>query len=128
MSRFQTALLNFHAVLLLLISVALLFLFLASGHSFNFEDSSQMRMFFQIILFAVVAIALFLKKRNYWFGKIPLFVLLILVQLSLIDFYIQASENEYENTTSILGLGLLGLFFVSNLFVIYSLMKSRESS
>jgi hypothetical protein len=73
----------------------------------------------------MAAVALFFRKKNFLLGNKVLIVLLILVQLSLIDFYIEISDVEYGDEKPIIILMLLFIIFVSNLFLIYSQIKLR---
>ncbi|HEX6171636.1 MAG TPA: hypothetical protein VFZ33_18255 [Chitinophagaceae bacterium] len=123
----KNVLINTHAIALLLLSLYLLFLFLASGHSFNFEDFVQIKLLLEILIFFIAAVALFFRKRNFLFGNTALIVLLILVQLSFIDFCIEISDIEYGDEKPIVILMLLFLLFISNLFLIYSQIKVRTS-
>ena len=127
MIRVKNVLINIHAIALLLLSLYLLFLFLASGHRLNFEDFAQIKLLLEILIFFIAAVALFFRKRNFLFGDTALVVLLILVQLSFIDFYIEISGVDYEDEKPIVILILLFLLFLSNLFLIYSQIKVRTS-
>ena len=115
---------NIQAVALLLLSLYLMFLFLASGHGVNFEDVAQVKLLLEILIFFITGIALFFSKRNFLVGNVTSIVLLILVQLAFIDFYIEISDVEYGNEKPIIILILLFLFFVINLFLIYSQIKA----
>lgn len=123
--RIKNVVISIHAIALLLLSLYLLFLFLASGHRLNFEDFAQIKLLVEILIFLLAAVALFFRKRNFLFGNTVLIVLLILVQLSFIDFYIEISDVEYENEKPVIILMLLFLLFVNNLFLIYSQIKIR---
>ena len=125
MIRLKNIVINIHAVALLLLSLYLLFLFLASGHRLNFEDLAEIKLLLEILIFLITAVSLFFRKRNFLFGNALLIVLLILVQLSFIDFYIEISDVEYGDEKPIMILMLLFLLFVSNLFLIYSQIKIR---
>ena len=125
MIRVKNIIINIHAVFLLLLSLYLLFLFLASGHRLNFKDFAQIKLLFEILVFLIASIALFFRKRNFLFGNTVLIILLILVQLSFIDFYIEISDVEYGDEKPIIILMLLFIIFVSNLFLIYSQIKLR---
>ena len=127
MIRVKNVLINIHAIALLLLSLYLLFLFLASGHRLNFEDFAQIKLLLEILIFFIAAVALFFRKRNFLFGNTALVVLLILVQLSFIDFYIEISGVDYGDEKPIVILILLFLLFLSNLFLIYSQIKVRTS-
>lgn len=125
MIRVKNIIINIHAVFLLLMSFYLLFLFLASGHRLNFEDFPQIKLLFEIVIFLTTAVALFFRKRNFLFGNVMLIVLLILVQLSFIDFYVEISVVEYGDEKPVLFFLLFFLLFASNLFLIYSQIKTR---
>lgn len=125
--RVKNVVINIHAIALLLLSLYLLFLLLASGHRLNFEDFAQIKLLLEILIFFIAAVALFFRKRNFLVGNTALVVLLILVQLSFIDFYIEISDVEYGDEKPIVILILLFLLFVSNLFLIYSQIKIRTS-
>ena len=123
--RIKNILINIHAIAFLLFSLYLLFLFLASGHRLNFEDFAQIKLLIEILIIFLAAMALFFRKRNFLFGNKMLIILLILVQLSFIDFYIEISNVEYGDEKPIFTLVLLFIIFISNLFLIYSQIKLR---
>ena len=127
MIRVKNVLINIHAIALLLLSIYLLFLFLGSGHRLNFEDFVQIKLLLEILIFFIAAVTLFFRKRNFLFGNTAITVLLILVQLSFIDFYIEISDVEYADERPVVILMLLFLLFLSNLFLIYSQIKERTS-
>lgn len=115
----KNAVLIIQAIALLLLSLYLLFLFIASGHRLNFGDFAQIKLVLEIFIFFVTAIALFFKNKNVLFGDLVLISLLILVQIALIDFYIETSEVEYGDEGPVVFFILFFLLFASNLFLIY---------
>lgn len=125
MLRLKNIVINVHAIALLLFFLYLLFLFLASGHRLNPKDFAQMKLLLEILIFFLAAVALFFRKRNFLFGNVVLIVLLILVQLSFIDFFIEISDVEYDDEKPVIILVLLFLLFVSNLFLIYSQIRIK---
>jgi len=119
MPRLKNILSNVHAYALLLLSFYLLFVFLASGHGLNLKDFAQIKLFIEVLLFFFAAILLISGKKNKIFGNVMLIIVLILVQLSFIDFYIEISEVEYGAEKPVIFLTLLFLLFVNNIFFIY---------
>ena len=125
MIKLKNIVISVHAIGLLLFGLFLLFLVLASGHRLNFEDFRETKLPIEILIYFIAAVALFFRKRNFLFGNTVLIVLLILVQISFIDFYIEISDVEYGDEKPIIILMLFFLLFVSNLFLIYSQIKQR---
>jgi hypothetical protein len=119
MIRLKNTLINIHGIAILLVSFYWLFLFLASGHGLNFKDFAQVKLIIEIVIFFSAAVTIFFKKRNFLFGDLMLIVLLILVQLSFIDIYMEISEKP------VIFLTVFFLLFISNLFLIYSQIKAR---
>lgn len=125
MMRLRNYLIKLHAVALLFIFLYLLFLFLASGHRINFEDFTQLKLLFEIFIFFSAGVTLFFGKRNNYFRNTLIIILLILVQISFVDFYLEISDVEYGGEKPVISFMLLFIFFASNLFLIYSQIKLK---
>jgi len=123
MIRLRNIVINVHAIGLLLLGLYLLFVLLAGGHRLNIEDFRELKLPIEILIFFLAAFALFFRGRNFLFGNETLIVLLILVQLSFIDFFIEISDVEYGDEKPVVFFILFFLLFVSNLFLIYSQIK-----
>jgi len=122
--RIKNVVINIHAIALSILSLYLLFLFLASGHTLNFEDFAQIKLLLEVLIFLIAAVALIFRRRNFLFRNIVLIVLLILVQLAFIDFYIEISDVEYVDEKPVIFFILFSLLFASNLFLIYLQIRS----
>jgi hypothetical protein len=116
---------RFHSISLIVVSIIFLFLFLASGHGLNFEDSTQLKSLFETIVFFLSGISLFpsLQKESSGYGLV--LILLILVQVSLVDLFFEFFKEERNSSIPIL------LFFnllisMINLFLIYSFFKKGQ--
>jgi len=125
MIRLPNIVINVHAIGLLLLSLYFLFLFLVSGHRLNFKDIAQVKLLLEVVIYFLTAVALFFRRRNFLFGDVVLIVLLVLVQVSFIDIYIEISDVDYIDGSLVILYLILFVLFVSNLFLIYSQIKTR---
>lgn len=120
------------SIALFLLSVYFLLLLLASGHRIDFDDSSQLKFIVEMVIF-LTAIYLLVRGKNLQQQfKWVVVILLILVQLSFLDFYFEILSVEYDNNPPITFFILFSLLFVSNLYLIYlqfkALIKNRETA
>lgn len=122
----ESFVIKIHRFLLLLLSLFLLLLFLGSGHDLSINDSSQLKLLIEILLFFGAGIGLFFKRRNN--AHVKIIILLILVQICFIDFFIDISSVEYGEDRPTLILILLTVIFFSNLFIIYSFLNTKRHS
>lgn len=122
----KNAIISIYAVALLLTSFCLLILLLGSGHGINFGDFGQVKLLLEILIIVVTAGALFFKRKGFLFSSTVVIVLLILVQLSFIDFYLEASDVEYGDSKPVMVFVLFFLLFISNFFLICSQLRSRK--
>lgn len=121
------------SIALFLLSVYFLLLLLASGHRIDFDDSSQLKFIVEMVIFLTTAIYLLVRGKNLQQQfKWVVVILLILVQLSFLDFYFEILSVEYDNNPPITFFILFSLLFVSNLYLIYlqfkALIKNRETA
>lgn len=123
----KNAIISIHAVALLLTSFCLLILLLGSGHRINFGDFGQVKLLLEILIIFMTAGALFFKRKGFLFSSTVVIVLLILVQLSFIDFYLEASDVEYGDSKPVIVFVLFFLLFISNFFLICSQLRSRKT-
>lgn len=103
---------------LILLTVGILFLFFASGHRINFNDTAQAKMFAEMLIFCIAGIVL----RSRRFSKIPL-IILLLVQVGLIDMLAELLPGQAVSTPLVIFVGILFVFFIFNGYLIY--LKAR---
>jgi hypothetical protein len=99
-----------NGICLLVIGVHLLFLFLLSSHSLDMQDSAQLRMILEIIIFVTTAILLFKMVYSRIF--------LSLSAISLIDLFIELSRED-KTTFFYIYLVFISLIFAITLFLIF---------
>jgi hypothetical protein len=115
---------NFYAVGLLLFGLFHLTLILASGHQIVLNDKPELKYFGETIIFFLAAFILFYRKI-FIPGSYLIIFLLIIVQLSYLDLYIEISQVNYGDTQPNFFFIILFLFFITNLFVLYFQIKNR---
>lgn len=126
MNKIQNRLMIIHAVILLLFTAYLLFIFLASGHQLNFGDLAQVKMIAEMIIFLSTSIALFFRNSNFLFGKYVVATLLIFTQLSLLDIYLEVANVDYGESKPWLLLLFFFLVFINNLVLIYLVLRMNK--
>lgn len=125
MKRLKNVFFNIYSTALLLLSFYFLFLLVGSGHSIELKDFAQMRFLFEILIFLLAAIGIFIKKQLSSWGRILIVVLLLMVELSLIDIYVQASKIDYSEGDSKPFFLILALFFLSTFILLFSFLRTK---
>jgi hypothetical protein len=127
-NKLNKAVFVLHSIALLLLSIYFLLLLLASGHRISFDDSSQLKFIMEMVIFLGVGIYLLTKWKSLvlHFDWVAV-SLLVMVQLSLLDFYFETSSVEYEDNVPTTFFILFSLLFASNLFLIYTQFRIKRA-
>lgn len=126
MNKIQNRLMIIHAVILLLFTAYMLFIFLASGHQMTFGDFAQVKMIAEMITFFSTSIALYFKNSNFLFRKFVVSILLIFTQLSLLDICLEVAKVDYGESKPWLLLLFFFLVFINNLFLIHLVLRMNK--
>ena len=130
MGRLIALALFLHKALLIILAIIFLVFFLATAHSFNFDDSEQMKYFFVLFIFLLTAIFLTLFNRRkgiqvqrlIYFGSVVGLIVSTIVLLYVITEIFKVKYGD-DKPYLIFILLLFGLINGAFLLVVFVLKK-----
>ncbi len=114
-----------NSIALLIIAFMLLLFWLASAH-INFKDYHQLKILFEVGVFAVGSILLLIKRNRLDKFNWSLFLALVLIVVSFPDLYFEVRSVDFSKESPPLILILLALVFIASLtFLIDQVRKLK---
>jgi hypothetical protein len=110
-----------YAYTLLTLSVISILVLLATGHQISLSDRGQLKLILEATVFLLTGFAIL---KRHLTGNVLAIILLVLTELSLVDIYLELS-NEHGAagiTTLIIVMALL------NLYLIYEIIKNKKTT